>query len=89
MRFQRLLGGAVLACAAWAAAAQAPAAPQAGAAQAGVPEAWVADLAGDVVKQYANPMGGVYRFEKEYRRGETLVSHAVPELSVDVVAILG
>lgn len=38
MRFQRLLGGAVLACAAWAAAAQAPAAPQAGAAQAGVPE---------------------------------------------------
>lgn len=58
-------------------------------AQAGVPEAWVADLMGDRVKQYADPAGGVYQLEQEVRRGETLTSRAVPELSLDVAAILG
>lgn len=58
-------------------------------AQAGVPEAWVADLMGDGVKQYADPVAGVYQVEREYRRGETLVSRAVPELSLDVASILG
>ncbi|MCW5849964.1 MAG: Uma2 family endonuclease [Anaerolineae bacterium] len=58
-------------------------------AQAGVPEAWVADLMGNLVKQYADPVGGVYQVEREYRRGETLMLRAVPELSLDVAAILG
>ena len=58
-------------------------------AQAGVPEAWVADLTRDGVTQYADPVGGVYQVEREYRRGETLSSRAVPELSLDVAAILG
>lgn len=58
-------------------------------AQAGVPEAWVADLMGDLVKQYADPAGGVYQLEREVRRGETLLSHAVPELTLDMAALLG
>ena len=58
-------------------------------ARAGIPEVWIVDLAGETVERHTDPSGNGYRRIERARRGETIESAALPELSFRVDAVLG
>jgi Uma2 family endonuclease len=58
-------------------------------ARAGVPEAWIADLAGDGIEAYSDPVGGVYRKVAWASRGQILRPKQIPGLGLSVDDILG
>lgn len=58
-------------------------------AQAGIPEAWLVDLKRDVVEMHSDPAENGYSLVKTYRRGDTLVSAAIPGIEITVDDILG
>lgn len=58
-------------------------------ARAGIPEVWIVNLAGEEIERYTEPAGGRYRVVTRAGRGETLASVTVPELEVEVDAVLG
>jgi Uma2 family endonuclease len=58
-------------------------------AQASVPEVWLINLPADTVELYAQPSGGKYQKSLELKRGETLNSETISQLSLAVNAVLG
>jgi Uma2 family endonuclease len=58
-------------------------------ARAGVPEVWIADLAGDGIEAYSEPVSGVYRKVRWASRGQTLRPEQLPGISIGVDEILG
>ena len=53
-----------------------------------VREVWIVNLAGEVIERYTDPSGDSYRRVERVRRGETIESAALPELSLSVEAVL-
>lgn len=58
-------------------------------AQANIPEAWLVNLPKNVIEVYTRPSGGKYQKAQRLKRGERLVSHQVPNLSLSVDEVLG
>ena len=58
-------------------------------ARAGIPEVWLVDLARDTIEGHHDPAAGGYRAVTVFRRGDTLVSLAVPTVSIAVAEVLG
>src|SRR5262245_17593214 len=54
-----------------------------------VPEVWLVDLPADIVIVHADPANGVYRAVKSYQRSDSTMPLHFPDLSIDVVSILG
>lgn len=57
-------------------------------ARAGLPDYWIANLRFDLIEVLRDPVDGVYRTRKVYRRGETISPLARPEASIAVDDIL-
>lgn len=58
-------------------------------ARATIPETWVVSLLVDTVHRYANPVNGKYQSHNELKRGESVTSIVLPELTLAVNEILG
>ncbi|MBM4296167.1 MAG: Uma2 family endonuclease, partial [Deltaproteobacteria bacterium] len=58
-------------------------------ARSGVPEVWIANLPAENVTAHSDPANGVYRTARIYRRGESITPLHFPDLSIEVVSILG
>jgi Uma2 family endonuclease len=58
-------------------------------ARAGVPKVWIADLAGDGIEAYSEPVAGVYRKVRWASRGQILRPEQLPGISIGVDEILG
>ena len=58
-------------------------------AQALIPEVWLVDLQADAVEIYSQPSGGKYQKSREIKRDEIITSETIPQLSLDVNAVLG
>jgi len=57
-------------------------------AQAEIPEVWIVNLPNDVVEVHQRPALGIYQLAKIYKRGETIESSVLPDLKLEVDAIL-
>ncbi|HLG16770.1 MAG TPA: Uma2 family endonuclease [Blastocatellia bacterium] len=58
-------------------------------ARAGIPEAWLVVLPKDLIEAHSEPKHGKYQKVRRLKRGKTLVSTSVKELSLKVDDILG
>ena len=58
-------------------------------ASAGIAEVWIADLQRRALIAYRLPAGGAYTHETIYRTGETLRLAALPDVAVQVEALIG
>jgi Uma2 family endonuclease len=58
-------------------------------AHAGIPEVWLVDLNTDTVTVYSRPLDGAYQQARTCRRGETIHSVTLPELTLAVEEIIG
>jgi Uma2 family endonuclease len=58
-------------------------------ARAGVREFWLIDLTEDVLESFAEPMGGLYRESRSYRRGESLSPRLLPHCVVGLNDLIG
>ena len=58
-------------------------------AKSGVPEVWIVDLPSQTVEAHSDLTAGVYRNVRSYRRGESLSPLHFPDLTVEVVSVLG
>jgi Uma2 family endonuclease len=58
-------------------------------AQASVPEVWIINLPADSVEIYAQPSSDKYQKSRELKRGETINSETIPQLSLAANAVLG
>ena len=58
-------------------------------AQAGVGEVWIVNLPEGIVERHTNPSGEGYRSLERARRGETLESVTLPDLSPSVDDVIG
>ena len=58
-------------------------------ARSGIPEVWVVDLTDEIVERHAGPSGEIYRHLERVRRGETLASTGLPDLSFDAATVFG
>lgn len=54
-----------------------------------IPEVWIIDAEHHQIEQYADPAHGQYRTKQTWSHGQTLTSHALPTLTVQVGAVLG
>ena len=57
-------------------------------AEAGIPTYWVVDVVGRVVHVFTEPADGVYRHRALARPGEVLTAVALPDLAIEVAAIV-
>lgn len=51
---------------------------------AGVAEVWLVALPTNTVRQFAQPVNGQYQYQQHLKRGQTIQSIAVPELSLAI-----
>lgn len=58
-------------------------------AEAEIPEVWIVNLPNDIIEVHQKPSVGLYQIVKIYKRGETLVSEALPNLNLEVDTVLG
>ena len=58
-------------------------------ARSGIPEVWVVDLTDEIVERHTGPSGEIHRHLERVRRGETLASAGVPDLSFDAATVFG
>ncbi len=58
-------------------------------AEAEIPEVWIVNLPNDIVEVHQKPSVGIYQLAKIFKRGETLASEVLPELSIAADEILG
>ena len=49
---------------------------------------WIVDLEADRIETYLNPEAGNYRNTKRYVPGETLAPSTLPDLVVEVAALI-
>lgn len=57
-------------------------------ARSGIREVWIVDLAGEMIERHTGPSGDGYRRVEKARQGESLASVVMPELALDVNAVL-
>jgi Uma2 family endonuclease len=55
----------------------------------GIPEAWLIVLAKDSIEVHSEPKNGKYQKVQRLKRGKTLTSTIIPDLTLDVADILG
>jgi Uma2 family endonuclease len=58
-------------------------------AQAGIPEAWLVILPKDTIEIHSQPQNGKYQKVQRLKRGKTLTSPIIPDLTLAIDAILG
>jgi Uma2 family endonuclease len=58
-------------------------------AEAEIPEVWIVNLPNDIIEVHQKPSVGIYQLAKIFKRGETLASEILPELSIAVNEVLG
>jgi Uma2 family endonuclease len=58
-------------------------------ARAGIPEVWLVNLPKETVEVYSQPLEGEYREICLVKRGESLSAKSIPNLTIDISAILG
>jgi Uma2 family endonuclease len=58
-------------------------------ARSGILEVWIVDLTGELIERHTGPSGEIYRYIERSRRGETLSSNVLPELTFDSGTVLG
>jgi len=58
-------------------------------ARSAVPEVWIVDLPAETVALYADLANGVYRAVTTHQRGDSITPLHIPDLSIEVVSILG
>ncbi len=58
-------------------------------AQSGIPEAWLVNLSKDLIELYTQPKNGKYQKVQRLKRGKSLASPTLTELSLSVEDILG
>jgi Uma2 family endonuclease len=58
-------------------------------AEALIPEFWLVNLPDEKIEVFSPPLNGTFQKSQEFKRGETLASQAIPELSLAVGTILG
>ncbi len=58
-------------------------------AEAGIPECWLVDLQGGRLEVYRAPAGSTYAEKQVLARGEHVACGTLPQLTLDVAAILG
>ena len=58
-------------------------------AKAGIPEAWLVNLPEECVELYAEPRSGAYQTTRRFARGETVQSHGIEKLTINVSDVLG
>jgi len=57
-------------------------------AKAGIREAWLIDLPDGKIELYAEPVEGVYQFNRNFERGEEVKSHTIADLAINIDAVL-
>ena len=57
-------------------------------ARSGIPEVWIVDFTDEIVERHTGPSGEIYRHLERVRRGETLASTSISDLSFDA-AVFG
>jgi len=57
-------------------------------AEAAIPEVWIVNLRNDLIEVHREPSAGIYQTTKLYRRGETVISSVLPDLSLLVDDVL-
>jgi len=57
-------------------------------AEAGIPEVWIVNLNADIFEVHQKPSNGIYQRTNIFNRGETVVSEAMPGLTLAVDEIL-
>jgi Uma2 family endonuclease len=58
-------------------------------AEAEIPEVWIVNLPNDIIEVHQKPSVGIYQLAKIFKRGETIASEVLPELSIAVEEVLG
>lgn len=58
-------------------------------AEAEIYEVWIVNLQNDIIEVHQNPSSGIYQLAKIFKRGETVQSEMLPNLSLEVDKILG
>lgn len=58
-------------------------------AEAEIPEVWIVNLPNEIIEIHTQPNVGLYQIVKIFKRGETVKSDVLPELTVTVDTILG
>ena len=58
-------------------------------ARSAVPEVWLAVIHAETVTAHTEPANGVYRTVRSYRRGDSVTPLHFPDLSIEVISILG
>jgi Uma2 family endonuclease len=58
-------------------------------AEAEIPEVWIVNLPNDIIEVHQKPCVGIYQLAKIFKRGETLASEILPDLSIAADEILG
>lgn len=58
-------------------------------AQAAILEVWLVDLSKDLIEVYREPIGGKYQEVRQVQRGQSLSPKRLPDLALNVDAILG
>jgi Uma2 family endonuclease len=58
-------------------------------AEAEIPEVWIVNLVNDIIEIHQKPNVGIYQLAKIFKRGETLTSEVLPDLSIAADEILG
>lgn len=58
-------------------------------AEALIPEFWLVNLPDEKIEVFSKQLNGAFQESQEFKRGETLISQAIPELSLGVDTILG
>ncbi len=57
-------------------------------ARANILEVWVVNLPGDIIEIYTQPEGSKYQLSKQVRRGDSITAQNVPDLTIDVNALI-
>ena len=58
-------------------------------AEAGLPEYWLVDIADESVWRHAEPRDGAYRDRQQFRRGDSITPHLLPECPIAVDVLCG
>jgi len=54
-----------------------------------IPEVWIVNLPNDIIEVHQKPSVGIYQLAKIFKRGDTVASEVLPELSIAADEILG
>lgn len=58
-------------------------------AEAGIAEYWLVNLPDKVIQQYQSPTREGYTVQRDWKRGETITTHLLPLISIDVTEVVG